>query len=119
MLFEGFKRLNVHLISIQKFSNFFVSLNKVVEIFSNFLRIIHQIISPISIFYAIWSLPKPKCLPNINPNVYLMLAQKFPNFFSSLYKTFGICKWYLERYLLDDISFTNFLSKLMIDKMIS
>ena len=53
MLIEGFKHLNVYLLLAQKFSNFFISLNKVVEIFGNFLRIIHPIISPFHNFYAI------------------------------------------------------------------
>ena len=53
MLIEGFKHLNVYLILAQKFSNFFISLSKVVEIFGNFLRITHQITSPILNFYAI------------------------------------------------------------------
>ena len=53
MLIEGFKHLNIYLILAQKFSNFFISLNKVFEIFGNFLRITHQIISPIFNFYAI------------------------------------------------------------------
>ena len=82
MLFEGFKHLNAYPILVQKFSNFFVSFNKAIEIFGNFLRITHQIISPISIFHAFWSLPKLKCLPNINP--------KIPKLFSSLYKIFKI-----------------------------
>ena len=33
---EGFKHLNIYLILAQKFSNFFISLDKVVEIFANF-----------------------------------------------------------------------------------
>ena len=41
MLIEGFKYLNVYLLLAQNFSKFFVSLNKAVEIFGNFLRIIH------------------------------------------------------------------------------
>ena len=53
MLIEGFKHLDIYLILAQKFSNFFISLNKVVEIFGNFLRITHLIISPILNFYAI------------------------------------------------------------------
>ena len=53
MLIEGFKHLDIYLLLAQKFSNFFIGLNKVVEIFGNFLRIIHQIISPILNFYAI------------------------------------------------------------------
>ena len=53
MLIEGFKHLDIYLILAQKFSNFFVGLNKVVEIFGDFLRITRQIISPILNFYAI------------------------------------------------------------------
>ena len=53
MLIEGFKHLNVYLLLAQKFSNFFISLNKAVEIFVNSLRITYQIISPILSFYAI------------------------------------------------------------------
>ena len=53
MLIEGFKHLNIYLLLAQKFSNFFIDLSKVVEIFGNFLRITHQIISPILNFYAI------------------------------------------------------------------
>ena len=53
MLIEGFKHLDIYLILAPKFSNFFVGLNEVVEISSNFLRITHQIISPILNFYAI------------------------------------------------------------------
>ena len=52
MLIEGFKHLNIYLILAQKLSKFFIGLNKVVEIFRNFLRITHQIISPILNFYA-------------------------------------------------------------------
>ena len=47
MLIEGFKDLDIYLILVQKLSNFFIGLSKVVEIFNNFLRITHQIISPI------------------------------------------------------------------------
>ena len=53
MLIERFKHLDIYLILAQKFSNFFIGLSKVVEIFGNFLRITHQIISPILNFYAI------------------------------------------------------------------
>ena len=53
MLIEGFKHLDIYLILAQKFSNFFIGLNEVVEIFGNFLRITHQIIFPILNFYAI------------------------------------------------------------------
>ena len=53
MLIEGFKHLDIYLVLAQKFSNFFIGLNMVVEIFGNFLRITHQIISPILNFYAI------------------------------------------------------------------
>ena len=52
MLIEGFKHLDIYLILVQKFSNFFISFNKAIEIFGNFFRIIHQIISPILNFYA-------------------------------------------------------------------
>ena len=38
MLFEGFKYLNVHLILVQKFSNFFETFNRAVEIFGNFFE---------------------------------------------------------------------------------
>ena len=69
MLIEGFKHLNVYLLLAQKLSNFFISLNKAVEIFGNFLRIIHQIISPILNFYAIWRLQTPKCLSRISPKI--------------------------------------------------
>ena len=41
MLIEGFKHLDIYLILAQKFSKFLVGLSKVVEIFGNFLRIIH------------------------------------------------------------------------------
>ena len=53
MLIEGFKHLDIYLILGQKFLKFSIGLNKVVEIFGNFLRITHQIISPILNFYAI------------------------------------------------------------------
>ena len=53
MLIEGFKHLDIYLILAQKFSKIFIGFKKVVEIFGNFLRIIHQIISPILNFYAI------------------------------------------------------------------
>ena len=53
MIFEGFKHLNVHLILVQKFSNFIVSLNKTVEIFINLLKITQLIISPIFIFHIV------------------------------------------------------------------
>ena len=39
MLIEGFKHLDIYLILVQKFSNFFIGLSKVGEIFGNFLRI--------------------------------------------------------------------------------
>ena len=67
MLIEGFKHLNVYLILAQKCPNFFISLNKAVEIFGNFLRIIHHIISLIFNFYAIWRLQMPKCPSKISP----------------------------------------------------
>ena len=66
MLIERFEYLNVYLILVQKFSNFFISLNRAAEIFGNFLRIIHQIISPIPNFYAIWRL---QMLPGSKNNV--------------------------------------------------
>ena len=50
-----------------------MSLNKAVEIFGNFLRIIHKIISPILNFYAIWRLQMPKCPSKI--------SQKIPKLF--------------------------------------
>ena len=53
MLIEGFKHLDIYLILAQKFSNFFIGLSKVVEIFGNFFRITYQVISPILNFYAI------------------------------------------------------------------
>ena len=53
VLIEGFKHLNVYLSLAQKFSNYFISLNKAVEIFGSFLRITPLIISPIFNFYAI------------------------------------------------------------------
>ena len=53
MLIEGFKHLDIYLILAQKFSNFFIGLSTVVEIFDNFLRITYQVISPILNFYAI------------------------------------------------------------------
>ena len=53
MLIEGFKHLDIYLVLAPKFSNFFTGLNKVVEIFGNFLRITHEIIYPILNFYAI------------------------------------------------------------------
>ena len=53
MLIEGFKHLDIYLLLAQKFSNFFIDLSKVFEIFGNFLRVTYQIISPILNFYAI------------------------------------------------------------------
>ena len=41
VLIKGFKHLNVYLLLAQKFSNFFIHLNKVVEIFGDFLRSTH------------------------------------------------------------------------------
>ena len=82
VLIEEFKQLIFHLILVQKLSNFIISFHRAIKIFDNFLRIIHQVISHISNFYAIWSLQKPKCLFNISP--------KNPKLFSSLYKTFRI-----------------------------
>ena len=38
MLLEQFKHLNVHLMFVQKFSNFFVSLNRALEIFGKFFE---------------------------------------------------------------------------------
>ena len=56
MIFKAFyvvyQRLNVYLILAQKFSNFFLGLYRTIEIFGNFLRITHQIISPICLFYS-------------------------------------------------------------------
>ena len=52
MLIEEFKHFDIYLILAQKFSNFFISLNKAIEILGNFLRITHQIISLILNFYA-------------------------------------------------------------------
>ena len=69
MLTEGFEYLNVYLILVPKFSNFFISLNKDVEIFDKFLRITHQMISPVPNFYAIWRLQMPKYLSKISPKV--------------------------------------------------
>ena len=69
MLIEGFEHLNVYLILVKKFSKKFISLSKVVEIFGNFLRITHKIISPIPNFYAIWRLQMPKCLSKISPKI--------------------------------------------------
>ena len=69
MLNERFEHLNVYLILVQKFSIFFKSLSKAVEIFDNFLRITHQIISPVRNFYAIWRLQMPKCLSKISPKI--------------------------------------------------
>ena len=69
MLIEGFKHLNIYLILAQKFSNFFIKLNKAVEIFDIFLRITHQIISPILNFYAIWRLQMPKRPFIISPKI--------------------------------------------------
>ena len=53
MLTEGFKLLDIYQILAQKFSNFFIGLSKVVEIFGDFLRITHQVIYPILNFCAI------------------------------------------------------------------
>ena len=53
------------------------------------------------------------------PNVHLKLFQKFPNFLSSLYRAFGIFGLFLGQYTLDDISFTNFLTRLVTSKLIS
>ena len=69
MLIEGFKHLNVYLILAQKFSNFLISLYKAVEIFGNFLKISHVIISLILNFYALWRLQMPKCLSKISPKI--------------------------------------------------
>ena len=52
MLIEGFKHLDINLILAQKFSNIFIGLSKVFEIFGNFLRITHQVISLILNFCA-------------------------------------------------------------------
>ena len=80
MLIEGFEHLNVYLIIVQKISNFFLSLNKAVGIFGNFLRIIHGIISPIPNFYTIWSLQMPKCLSKISPKIPIKLTLGFWGF---------------------------------------
>ena len=77
MLIEGFKHLNVYLILAQKFSNIFISFNKAVEIFGNFLRITHQIISPILNFYAIWRLQMPKYPSKISPKIPQTFFQAF------------------------------------------
>ena len=69
MLIEGFKHIDIYLILAQKFSNFFIGLNKFVEIFGNFLRITYQIISPILNFYAISRLQMPKCPSKISPKI--------------------------------------------------
>ena len=53
VLIEGFKHLDIYLILAQKFSNFFIGVSKVFEIFGNFLRITHQVTSPIFNFCAI------------------------------------------------------------------
>ena len=52
-----------------KFSNFFLGLYRTIEIFGNFLRIFHQIIPPICIFYSFLGLLKPKCLSYNNPKI--------------------------------------------------
>ena len=52
-LFAMYKRLNVYLFLIQKFLIFFLGFYKAIEIFGDFLRIIHRIISPNCIFYSI------------------------------------------------------------------
>ena len=75
MLIEGFKHLNVYLILVKKFSNFFISLSKAVEIFGNFLRVTHQIISPIPNFYAISRLQMPKCPPKISPKISKLFSK--------------------------------------------
>ena len=69
MLIEGFKHLDIYLILAQKFSNFFIDLNEVFETFGNFLRITHQIISPILNFYAISMLQMPKSPSKISPRI--------------------------------------------------
>ena len=53
MQIEGFKHLDIYLILAQNFSNFSIEFSKVVEIFGNFWRITHQVISPIFNFCAI------------------------------------------------------------------
>ena len=75
MLIEGFKHLNVYLILVKKFSNFFISLNKAVEIFDSFLRIIHQIISPIFNFYAIWRLQMPNGPSKISSKILKLFSK--------------------------------------------
>ena len=77
-----YKHLNVYLFLAQKFLNFFQGLDRAVETFGNFLRIIHQIISPIYIFYSNWGRSKQKCLSNISPKNF--------KFFLGLHKSFAI-----------------------------
>ena len=110
MLIEGFEHSNVYLILVQKFSNFFINLDKAVEIFDNFLRITHQIISLIPNFYVIWRLQMPKCPSKIIP--------KIPKFFSSLYRAFGIFGSFLGQYPFDNISFINFLTRSVTSNLI-
>ena len=51
-------------------------------------------------------------------DIYLILAQKFPNFLSSLYRAFEIFGLFLRQYPIDDISFINFLIRLVTSKLI-
>ena len=53
----------------------------------------------------------PKCPSKISP--------KFPKFLSSLYRAFGIFGLFLGQYPFDDISFINFLIRLVTSKLIS
>ena len=53
----------------------------------------------------------PKCPSKISP--------KIPKFLSSLYRAFGIFRSFLRQYPIDDISFINFLTGLVISKLIS
>ena len=52
-------------------------------------------------------------------NVHLKLVQKFLNFLSSLYRAFEIFGSFLGQYSIDDISFINFLTGLVTNKLIS
>ena len=53
----------------------------------------------------------PKCPSKI--------SQKFPKFLSSLYRAFEIFGSFLGQYPFDDIPFINFLTRLVISKLIS
>ena len=65
-LFKVFKRLNVPLVLVQKFSNFFVSLYRAINIPKKISKIIHGIIFVIPISHFTYGLSKPKCLSNID-----------------------------------------------------